>query len=212
MVKNYVVIILLLLMGFVSPQGFAAQDTVSPKAAVEQVLIGPQAGRWQVISIPQAWQTKYWKNSKYQSLYIALRGPHLEDLANFAPCNAPSRLLLGTEDSDGNRNESLLACLHVCSPKDNEKHVYRNLWARNTHLDGITAQLLVNGKIEVVEHYKENLGLERKRLADIGVVEKNRYGDETRQRTHQFSAADLKNASMRKEPASCLTHDASPQD
>lgn len=181
----------------------ANEETVSTGSRVGQVLVTPQMGRWQVIGIPPAWTAKYWGESKYQSIYIALRGPHADDLGNYMPCNAPARLLVGTVDQEDNRKEYLLACLHTCAATDSEKKVYRDLWARNTHLEGITAQLLVDGHIEVVEHYRENLGLDRKHMRDINVVEKNRYGEQTRLRTHRFSIADIKQAVKRKAKGGC---------
>jgi len=204
MKNEYSLWVCLLVFSNIPSQVFANEEAVSTEARVEQVLIAPQMGRWQMIGIPQEWVSKYWAKSKYQSLYIALRGPHSEDLAEYTPCNAPSRLLVGTEDQDGNRKEHLLTCLHTCSAKDNAKKVYRDLWARNTHLEGITAQLLVDGHIEIVEHYIPMLGLDRKRIRDIGVVEKNRYGNEKRLRTHRFSVIDLKKAVMQKADVSCL--------
>ncbi len=204
MKHEYSLWIFLLLLGVLPSQVFAAEEKVSTGARVARVLVAPQMGRWQVIGIPPEWTSKHWGNAKYSSLYIVLRGPHPEDLGNYMPCNAPSRLLLGTEDQEGDRKEYLLACLYTCSANDSAAKVYRDLWARNTHLEGITAQLLVDGNIEVVEHYKENIGLERKHLRDVGVVEKNRYGKEKRLRTHQFFVADLKKAVMRKANGGCI--------
>ncbi|MDH5392445.1 MAG: hypothetical protein OEY11_04565 [Gammaproteobacteria bacterium] len=195
------------LLGVIPSMVFAAEQSVSTGARVERVLVAPQMGRWQVIGIPQQWLLKHWEESTFQSLYIALRGPHADDLGNYAPCHAPSRLVVGLEDQDDNRKEYLLACLYSCSANDSVKKVYRDLWARNTHLEGITAQLLVDGKIEIVEHYVENLGLERKHLQDIAVVEKNRYGKEKRLRVHQFSVSDLKKAVKQKANRGCLNGD-----
>ena len=201
-------LLILLLMTHVSATVFAQQ--LSPEREVEHVFLSPQTGRWQVIHLPQAWQKKYWPAAKYQSLYIALRGPHPEDLGNYMPCQAPQRLLLGTEDNEARRKEYLLTCLDTCAPQDNEKKVYRDLWARNTRLEGITAQLLRNGNIEVIEHFNEQLGLDRKRIKDVGVVEKNRYGEETRLRTHQFTATDFITAAREAGEASCTGRSLNP--
>lgn len=139
-----------------------------------------------------------------------MRGPHYNDLGNYAPCGAPSRLLLGTEDHDGVRNEYLLTCLHSCSPLDSAEKVYRNLWARNTYLDGITAQLLVNGNIEVLEHFRKILGIDKKLIRDTNTVQKNRFGDEKRIRSHIFTVKDLKQALLQKGEASCMEREANP--
>jgi len=178
---------------------------------VEQVLHSPQAGRWQIIHIPMSWQKRYWSDASYQSAYIALRGPDANDLANYAPCQAPSRLFLGIEDQEDQRQEYLLTCLDTCSAKDNAKKVYRDLWARDTHLAGVTAQLLQSGEIEIIEHFLEILHHnDRKRASDVAQVEKNIFGQEKRLRSHKFSVTDFKNAIKSKSSSSCIGRSLNP--
>ena len=208
---NRVAIYIILILSFSAMASFTAIASEQHKTKlVDQVLNGTQGGRWQVIHIPQSWQKKYWKDAKFQSLYLALRGPHPDDLGNYAPCSAPSRLLLGTENDEGDRKEYLLRCLDICSAQDNEQKVYRGLWARNTNLEGITAQLLQGGKIEVIEHFREILGANRKQISDISVVEKNRYGEEKRLRTHLLGAQDFASAIKQEDESACMGRELNP--
>ncbi|MDH5216139.1 MAG: hypothetical protein OEX19_00445 [Gammaproteobacteria bacterium] len=208
---NRVTIYVILILSFSAAALTTAIAAEQNKAkVVEEVLNGTQGGRWQVIHIPQSWQKKYWKNTKFQSLYLALRGPHPDDLGNYAPCTAPSRILLGTENDEGDRKEYLLRCLDICSAQDNEKKVYRDLWARNTNLEGITAQLLQGGQIEVVEHFREILGVNRKQISDMNLVEKNRYGEEKRLRTHLLGPLDFASAIKQEDGSACMGRELNP--
>jgi len=200
------IILSIIILYGVSAQAIA-QETARV-SSVQEVLIGPQTSRWQLITIPDKWLQKYWINSDYDQIYLTLRGPHWNDIGLYAPCSAPPRLLLGTEDKNGKREEHLLQCVNMCSTNDNEESLYRGLWGRNSFLEGITAQILSDGEIEVVEHFKETFGIDRNRIGDINVVEKNRLGTDTKIRKYRLSATLLKNAVKRQYNGSCINFES----
>lgn len=183
-----------------------AGDDHRAEAASGTPLLSGNAGVWQIVPLPEDWIARHWSGDPPARLYIALRPPHPDDLNEFGPCSDPPRLMVGISNAQGRIEEHLLACCHYCAPNDGENgKVYRDLFARHTILKGITAQLLDDGRIDIIEHYhrigETPVAVQR----DVTVVEKIRLDGKPRIRHRYYTAADLEAAIKRKDSqAPCL--------
>jgi hypothetical protein len=169
-----------------------------------QPLSSSNAGTWQFVPLPAEWIERNWPQPKPEEAYIALRGPHPADLGKYAPCYEPPRLMVGVVRRGTPAREHLLACIHYCKSDDAPGRAAGGLWARETHLEGITAQILDNGTIEVFQHFRHLAETPPTVERDVRVVNKLRFQDEPRVRDLHFTAANLAAAAAKRGAESCL--------
>src|SRR6266699_2048560 len=148
--------------------------------AAAEPLSSSNAGTWQFVALPPAWIEANWPKPKPEEAYIALRGPHPADLGKYAPCYEPPRLMVGVVRPGAAASEHLLACIHYCKSDDRPSRATGDLWARETHLEGITAQILNNGTIEVLQHFRRLAELPPAVERDVRVVNQLRFQDAPR--------------------------------
>lgn len=172
--------------------------------AAAEPLSSSNAGTWQFVPLPPEWIEANWPKPRPEEAYIALRGPHPADLGKYAPCYEPPRLMVGVVKPGAAAREHLLACIHYCKSDDGPGGAAGGLWARETHLEGITAQILDNGTIEVLQHFRRLAELAPAVERDVRVVNKLRFQDEPRIRRLRFTAANLAAAAAKRGDDSCL--------
>ena len=142
-----------------------------------RVLLPVAEGAWQVFYLTDAWVARHLGDDGVRRAWLRLAPAHAEDIEDdTGPCPAPQRIVLGAIQREDAIRERTIACLHVCGPAEPDGSLYRGLFATATQLEGLTVQILEDGSISVLEHYRE-LGFTPPEIAeDPNVVAKLRFG------------------------------------
>jgi len=151
-----------------------------------------QAATWQIFYLPKHWIQRYLKALNPALAYVALLPPHTDDLgADYAPCMAPSRIVLGIVSKSGEVRERIASCLYYCESGDRPGNVYKDLWGSLTHLEGITVQILDTGPIDVIQHYRKRGFTPPDIEEDVDVVNKIQFEGNAKLRHHVVVPSDF---------------------
>ena len=155
------------------PEASAAPPHQEPRG---RTLLPTAEGSWQVFDLPLGWAAHFLGEPYPLRAYISLAPVDPADIEGDpgSPCPAPQRIVLGVVEADQARRERTLACLEVCGPEGGET-LYRGLFGSATHLQGVTAELLEDGSIDLVEHYRELAFMTPEVAEDPTVVDKLSY-------------------------------------
>ena len=176
--------------------------TASNKTAM--VLDSSNSGAWQFAPLPKQWLQANWPAVDGKNVYLALRGPDPDDMAEYAPCSDPVRMLVGIKDKDGRASEKLLTCIDYCQIEQESVKGSNSLWGRASYLEGFTAQILENNQIDVMLYYRKKLPVSSQLKLNPMVVNKTKLGPETRIRHVNYTPSDLKAAADRHGKNSCV--------
>lgn len=165
-----------------------ADDTIPPG----KPAYAAEQGSWQVFDLPLKWVEKHWKGPAPARVYVALAPPHPEDIAaGYGTCFTPQRVVLGVVEANRAVREKTAICLHYCAPGDSPEASYRGLWGPSTHLEGITLQVLDDGSIDVIEHYRKRAFVPPDIHENLRVVNKLRYEEGVRIRHDAIRPSDF---------------------
>lgn len=162
-----------------------------------------QQATWQLFYLPKDWIERHLEGPAPVRAYVALVPPHREDLeADYSPCSPPSRIVLGVVGADGSIRETLVACVYYCEPGDRPGSVYRDLWGALTHIEGITVQILEDGSIDVIEHFRKRGFVSPNVEEDTRIVDKLCYEGSAKIRHHRIMPSDF--VFQEKSAGSCI--------
>jgi len=154
-----------------SQTAIASQATVPRGRAVPPT----EEGAWQVFDLPTDWVARHVGKANVASAYVALAPAHQEDIRQSGSCAAPPRILVGLVQANGSIREHTALCLHYCGAPEPDGQPYRGLFGTHTHVQGITLQILGNGTLDVIEHFREAAFVSPETFEDPLIVDKLRF-------------------------------------
>jgi hypothetical protein len=164
------------------------QATVPGQTAVPSQATMPRGravppteeGAWQVFDLPADWVARHLGRAGAAGAYVALAAAHPEDIRQRGSCAAPPRIVVGVVQASGSVREHTALCLHYCGAPESDGRPYRGLFGTHTHLQGITLQILDDGTLDVIEHFREVAFVAPEVYEDPRVVDKLRYNPDVR--------------------------------